>query len=507
MKKCVFFLTLLFACCNVINAQVDSIDSRHKAVVDHRALFNDVNEITWQNPAMKQDAHELSLTHISLSTNWQDKNQPFVVQEGSGLFTAALKADSYIRLSDNSAVWGKAAYTTGKRRNIKWNSVADYSLLEPDILGDTIGGDTRTQQYVFEGGYSTHRRRWHVGAEMLFRAEQEYRKVDPRPRSIVSDLTLRAGAGYDIEKYVLAFSFQGNIYRQTNSVDFYKPLGSIPEYQLMGLGEVYNRFSGDVNDLIFKGGGIKVQLDLAPSKLGSGVIANVWAGQYSYERVARLLNSLPLTTLYNKEVGIRAGWKHNGSLDYAVWGDYQFNRRSSDQHLAGTSSSQIYPVIAHLTMFKNYIINTSITAMVGRKSHTSWWIKASGGYSGNRQNFVFPRRTMKYGHVFGKVDGQVILAVSGNWTIVSSANASYHTCVNKLLRLPLTDMEPHFINMLDHNYKILSSNFTNAGASMRADYHISHSRFSVFGEMSYDIVVSSSHGHQNHIIFTLGVNI
>lgn len=509
MKNSILILLLFVASCTAVNAQdVDSISHNSQfAIVEHQALFNDVHELSWRNPAMMEGAYRHSLTHFYLTADWQKKSASFVLQKGSGHFVAAVKADSYIRLGNNTAVWGKASYTTGKNHDIKWNSVADYDLLEPDILGDTTGGDTRSEKYVFEGGYSTHRGRWHLGGEMLFRAEQEFRKVDPRMRSIVSDLTLRAGAGYDIAHYTLGFSFQGNIYRQTNSVDFYKPLGSIPEYQLMGLGEVYTRFSGDINDLIIKGGGIRLQLDLAPVEAYSGIIANAWISQHRYERVARLLNSLPLTTLYNKEAGLRAGWKQNGWLDYALWADYQFNRRSSDQHIAGTSSSQIYPVIAHLTMFKNHIINTSLNAIIGHKGATSWWVKTRGGYTGNRQSFVYPRRTMKYGHAFGHVEGQVIYNTSKNWTITTQVEGSYYACVNDNLLLPLANMEPHFIDMIEHNYNILKSNFTNAGARFRADYRVGRSRYSVFGELQYDITICSNHEYQNHIVVSLGVHI
>lgn len=486
---------------------VDSTISRHDAIVEHQSLINEVNELTWTNPAMKEGAYATSLTHIYLTAQWQRLTKPFLLQHGTGQSLVAVKADSYIRLGNRTAVWGRASYSTGKNRNIKWNSVADYDLLQPDVLGDTLGGNTRREQYVFEGGYGTHRGRWHLGGEMLFRAEQEYRKVDPRNRSIVSDLTLRAAAGYDIANHVLAFALQGNIYRQTCSVDFYKPLGSIPEYQLMGLGEVYTRFSGDVNDLIFKGGGIKLQADVSPHRHSSGVIATAWASQHSYERVARMLNSLPLTTLYNKEVGLRVGWKHCGALNYALWGDYQFNRRSTDQHLAGTSSSQIYPVIAHLTMYKNYIIHTSLTAMVGRNGTTAWWVKASAGYDGNREHFETPRRAMKRGHVFGQLEGQAIFAPSRHWTLTTHLGGSYHACVNDYLLMPLADMEPHFIDMIKHNFTVLSSNYTHAGAGMRADYHIGRTRYSVFGAVRYDITVGYNRECDNSLLFSLGIYI
>lgn len=499
---------LLTCCCASIQAQdADSTHFKHEAIVEHMTLINDALDLSWTNPALKESSRQHSLTHFYLTGDWQEKSEPLVLQEGTGHLKGAVNADSYIRLGNNQAVWGKASYTTGKNRDIKWNSVADYRLLEPDILGDTTGGDTRSERYVFEGGYSTHRKHWRLGGEMLFRAEQEYRKVDPRMRSIVSDLTLRAGVGHDLRDYSLAFYFQGNIYRQTNSVDFYKPLGSIPEYQMMGLGEVYTRFSGDVNDLIFKGGGVKLQLDLTPSNSHSGVITNLWAAQHSWQRVARLLNSLPLTTLYNKEVGVRVGWRHSGSLDYAIWGDYQFNRRSSDQHLAGTSSSQIYPVIARLTMYKNYIINTSVTAVVGRRSATSWMVKVRGGYAGNRQHFVYPRREMKYGHAFGEVAGQVAFQPSTQWTLVTQVDAAHYHCTAHHLLLPLALMEPHFIEMMHHNYDALRSHYTNAGARLRAYRHFKGSRYSIFGEMQYHLTLFSSHGHQNHIVVSLGVNI
>ncbi len=500
-------LLLLLAWHLSATAQVtDSTSTKHEALVEHLSLFNELSVISRTNPAMMETAYQYSLTNFHLTADWQKMSEPFVLQKGTGHFTAAMKADSYVRLSENTAVWGKASYTTGKKYDIKWNSVADYDLLEPDVLGDTVGGSTRMECYAFEGGYGTHINSWHVGGEMLFRAEQEYRKVDPRTRSIVSDLTLRAGVGYDISHYTLDFGMQGNIYRQTNSVDFYKPLGSVPEYQLMGLGEVYTRFSGDINDLIFKGGGIKLQLGLAPH-YGNGVIANAWASQHSWQRVARLLNSLPLTTLYNKEVGLRLGWERKGDIDYAMWGDYQFNRRSSDQHIAGTSSSQIYPVIAHLTMYKNYIINTSVTAMVGNQGTTSWVVKVRGGYSGNRQHFVHPRRTMKYGHAFGEVMGQLMLHPSKSWTLTTQVDGSYHGCTNNYLLLPLATMEPHFTRMLEHNFNVLKSNFTHAGARLRADYHIGNTRYSIFGEVQYGITISSTHEHQNNLLFSLGVNI
>ena len=486
----------------------DSVLTKHIAVAEHLSLKNEVLATAWNNPALMEMAHATSLTQFSLGTDWSNKSKPHVLQKGTGHMLASIKATSFLRLSQHSAVWGKASYMTGKMRGIKWNSVADYDLLEPDVLGDTVGGDTRREQYVLEGGYSRAIKRWHVGGELKFRAEQEYRKVDPRMRSIVSDLTLRAGASRMVGGYHLALGVEGNIYRQTNSVDFYKPLGSIPEFQLMGLGTTYTRFSGDINDLYFKGGGVKLQADLLPAG-DSGVFSTVGMAQHSYKRVARMLNSLPLTTLYNKEWGARVGYKQQfNRLDFAMWANFSYNRRTSDQHLAGTSSSQIYPVIAHLTMYKNNIFNSSLQAMLGnQQGEIEWNVKAQCGYCNNSQEFVFPHREMKYGCVYGNLEGQVIAAVARAWSITAVAATGYYGNTSRKLVLPLADMEPHFIDMLTHNFNFLSADYFTAHARLRTDYHFSRSRYSIFAEAGYGFTRCTQREYQHSLVFAIGVNL
>lgn len=502
-------LTLILLAVVTAAAQVreDSVASKHQVLVDHLSIKNEANALMWQNPALMETAHATSLTQFGISIDWQRQSAAFELQQGTGHVLGSIKAQSYLRLSPRSAVWGKAGYMTGKNRDIKWNSVADYNLLKPDILGDTLGGDTRREQYTFEGGYSSRvGDHWRMGGEMLFRAEQEYRKVDPRMRSIVSDLSLRAGAARELGHYNVALGIEGNIYRQTNSVDFYKPLGSIPEYQLMGLGTLYTRFSGDINDLYFKGGGITLQADLMPN--GAGVLATVRASQHHYERIARLLNSLPLTTLYNKEITARLGWKKEGTLDYAVWAHLKYNRRTSDQHIAGTSSSQVYPIIADLTMYKNNILATSLTAIIGRKAATIGWnVKAQAGYTSDEQEFVSPHRSMDYGHAWGTIDGQVIAALSRSFTITAMAGGGYCGSTNKSLTLPLANMEPHFIDMVNHNYRYLSTDYTTANVSLRTDYHLGRSRFSIYAQARYCYTHCSEREHQNNLMVSIGINL
>lgn len=76
-----------------------------------------------------------------------------------------------------------------------------------------------------------------------------------------------------------------NIYKQTDDVTFMREEGVIAEYQLTGLGATYARFSGEVNRLYYKGGGVRLLLNLQPES-GNGFFANLSMGEHSYERIA-----------------------------------------------------------------------------------------------------------------------------------------------------------------------------------------------------------------------------
>ena len=65
MKNRIFILLLVIAGCTTINAQdVDSVNNWRDVVVEHRALLNEVHEISWRNPAMMESAYRHSLTHF-----------------------------------------------------------------------------------------------------------------------------------------------------------------------------------------------------------------------------------------------------------------------------------------------------------------------------------------------------------------------------------------------------------------------------------------------------------
>ncbi len=121
MKYITIILAFLALPVVVLAQDGDSVPTKHIAVAEHLSLKNEVLATAWNNPALMEMAHATSLTQFSLGTDWSNKSKPHVLQKGTGHMLASIKATSFLRLSQHSAVWGKASYMTGKMRGIKWN--------------------------------------------------------------------------------------------------------------------------------------------------------------------------------------------------------------------------------------------------------------------------------------------------------------------------------------------------------------------------------------------------
>ena len=253
----------------------------------------------WQNPAVYGTVFRFTQNELMLTARYSHASAPLLLEKGDGHSAAEAKTTAYIRLSNHTTVWGKAAYTTQKTFNIRWNSTSDHDLLAPYVLADTVGGDTQGERYTFSGGYATAIGKWNIGAEMLFRAEQEWRNRDPRMRGIVSDLTIKAGAAYQTAgNYQLGASLSGNIYKQSNDVDLYNEQGGAAQYVMTGLGTHYKRFSGFASDVNYTGSGNTLLLSAQPLTQ-RGFYGDITLESSRYKRISNEYNSLPLTTLYN----------------------------------------------------------------------------------------------------------------------------------------------------------------------------------------------------------------
>lgn len=452
----------------------------------HTSVWHTSGRGFLENPAMMGQAYATSYSELRVSALYDHQSEPFVLQKGSGESRADMKAESYLRLSDHSAVWGSAHYGTGRRRNIVWNSTSDYDLLEPYILADTIGGDTRHEVYGFSGGYGSRMGRLALGADASFRTEHEYRDVDPRMRGIVSDLTLRAGMTLDWAGMALGASFTANVYKQTNSVAFFNELGVAPEYQMTGLGTVYTRFSGDKRTLYYEGGGYGVRLHAEPSALasGRGLYADLLLEERHYKRIVADLNSMPLTKLVYNTADLTLGWKSNRAVDLDIYLRALYTERSGDEYIAGTAMTQYYPITGRLTLYKNYISRLALGAVAGRRmGESEFHVSCEGGYESNRRHYVYPARRLDASHVYGQLGAQMLRRLSAPLLVRVDGSVRYDRCVDDKLVMPFGTMGQSLASLVRHEYRYASADMTSASLSVRADRTLSGALTGVFCQL------------------------
>lgn len=471
------------------------------ALVEHTSLGQLTIHEAMRNPALHGFGYRSSFSELSMGIELQRQSQAFVLEKGKGYTLPYLKVKTYHHLNDHSSVWGEASYMTGKQHDIRWNSTSDYDLLQPYVLADTLGGDTRRERYAISGGYAMRISQWSVGGEMLVRAEQEYRKIDPRMRGVVTDLTLRFGGGYELSRYRIGAAVEGNIYRQTNSVAFYREEGVIPEYQMTGLGTEYSRFSGDKRSLYYDGGGLALMLH-ASSVDHNGVYADVTLDDHRYHRKLAEYNSMPLTDLYNEHAGVTFGWERETKYKLAVFGHFNYTRRIGNEHVGGTSDARYFPVIACLTMYKSHLIDGYIGALFGKGNHH---VVLTAGYQSKREEYVYPHRQLDASHVYAKLQGQCFFRPSNKWQLSLNADASYLANVSDKQVMPFANMDAEITQLMQHKYDYAKGNYATIGAKLRADYAWKDSRFGLFAELGGDMTFCSVGEHQALLQSSIGI--
>lgn len=497
MKRYIHIILLLF--CPVLQVIAVSPDSVY---TDRNSLWRYTRNEALQNPALMTRAYLKSFTQLGAQLEYSKQSEAFCLEKGTGSFTPEVAVNSYIKLTRSSVVWGEAGYANGKFFDKVYNNVADLELLYPDIIADSIGGDTRRERYLFSGGYAAERGKWQMGGELRFRAEQEYRSYDPRMRSIVSDLNLRAGAAYALGSYRLGAFVAGNIYRQTADVDFYGETNGMGELQMTGLGTSYVRFSGSNRDIFYEGKGGVVGIDVTPNA-DNGWWGHLRHSMHQYERLSDEYNALPLTTLYRQQTGITVGYKQKQEKrDWALLLHAGYDKRASDEHVVGSASGQDYPILTDLTMYRQYQWDVYAAALYGRNS---WHLLARAGFLSNRQSYAYEERKMQYARLYGELTAQWLKGVGKELKLDVQTTCGYAGNIRHEILMPYANMTPSITAYVKHTYNYLKASYAHVGASVRADYKPQSWAIGLFGRLGTRWQYCTEGEYEGSVNLSLGI--
>lgn len=502
MKKLLLLYTLLLlAAYSGAAAAGDTL-----AVTEHLSVWNRQNAQQNINPAFRGVAYAYSFSQLGCFYDYNHQQQAYILQKGNGHSLLKIKGDSYKHLDKKQTVWGDASYTSGIRKNVKWNSTADYELLYPYILADSLGGNLTTEQYAFGGGYATRiASKVTLGLELRYRSEHEYRMRDPRPRSIVSDLSVMAGVQYNLSTYLVGAAVGFTRYKQIGSVAFYSEAGGISEYLMTGLGTIYERFTGN-SAMLYDGEGWKGEVALAPAQ-PAGWFMSCLVSRNSYRRIITSLNSLPLTTLYVSVLSAQGGWRSQARYccSVALGADASF--REGVEHIAGDGEAAIFPIIGHLSMYENTRRHIYARAMFGQPTGVwgSWYLSAQLGGTSHAAKYRYPQRTMDLETIYAGVELQVAHPVGQKQQLSWNGSGYYYGNVKSGLDLPLATDKPALAHMMTYSFRYYSASYTVVSANMRSDWRLRKSDLGLFAVVGGRYIQCSVSSQSTSLILSGGI--
>lgn len=452
----------------------DSTDIAH-GVREHASPAVRFVASVYENPSARPFAFGTSLTTLSLSGEYENLDEAAVPQKGSGLRTAGFQADSYLHLNGRSTAWGGAGYRFGRTMNVVWNESADYDLLYPYVMADSVGGDLSMERYSFRGGYArtTDRLSWGICAD--YRAQLEYRRKDPRPRNIVSDMKLSGGFSLALgRRYLLGASVSGRIYSQHNNVKIFSALGGPKIYQMLGLGMYSTRFSDGQTDLHHKGGGYAASIDFY-SRDRQGLSLSVGYEDFFARRIMTGRNNLPLTRLDEATLRGEAAWRQrNGRHDWGVKLALSRSGRTGTEFVYGDGSgASNYPKIGEVDQFRNRRTALNVSGLWGYEAPRRWdlYIEPRGGLFSTRASYLSPSRRFEFVHAGG---GAAFTAVktAGRSLLHFSASADFRSGSDAELRTTGLDEESFAGQMLRQAFDNLASSASLYGIGVSWSYSL-----------------------------------
>ena len=405
-------------------------------------------------------------SEIKAVYDFRREDDALLPQEGDGLDQGSVKVNSLIRLRSHSAVRAGAEYSRGVKRNVLWNSTSDFELLYPDVMVDTVGGDLQKEQYSFYGAWSRLIGKAHIGVYGGYRALHEFRQVDPRPRSVTSDLNAALTGGIAAKGYVFDLNAAFRVYKQSQDVSFYDPLGAnTSELHFTGLGSRFARFdgSGDFTSSRYNGHGWEVSATVTPGH------PDGWTGSLSYNSldIECLLvanNEVPITDLWIQKVDGLVGYKRlSGAVKWTALAGIDYELRQSTENIIDTGKNKEYAVQGSLTMYRNRVLSANLKGAIEVPS-AAGTISAEPVFEYYRfsAEYIFPKREM----TFSFADAGLKMGLRRShkdWLF--SVIARLHRTLGPVgaLSIPAEYTEERILEHYGHFHSMISSGRTTAG--------------------------------------------
>ncbi len=470
-------LVSLSAACTAAESGADSLSIFRRTMLD-ASPAGTLPEAVLRNPVAMGYRQAFSLSELSIGYERDRRREAALAQEGDGYDGFGFAARSFVRTGPKGRVFGEAGYDNGTRRNVRWNETADFALLGPYVAADSVGGDLKTERYRFSGGYAHTAERWSWAARLDYRAELDYREVDPRPRNVVSDLTGSLAAARSLgTDYRLSLAAHARKYGQRGDIAFYNDMYQATVYHMTGLGMDYVRFAGIQTSTYYAGWGVGGSVDLFPA-VSEGFSASLAYDYFTFHKEMPGMNNLPMVAMVSGAA--RALLAYRGSAPGGTWGitargDYR--RRVGEEHLFGDPVGNVYPQIGTVNGYVDRMVYGTVSGFVASRStaRTVWWVEPEISYFDFRADYDAAARRLAFGRWRAGIEGAAMRAWD-RWMLRLGGEVAVSGKTSGDLTLPGADFGVSRIRTLRRNYDYLTDDFVRLRLEAQANYRIGGDR-------------------------------
>ncbi len=471
MKKAILSsLIFLLATVSFSRAQGEDSVSVFQRVYKHSAARQQFLTTPYLNPALNFYRQSYSLSTLGATGKWNDESRAEKAELGEGWKGFDLSAESYMYMSEKARAWGNAYYRNGTRKNVQWNESADYELLYPYVIADTIGGDMKSETYFFKGGYAASHKRWTFGGEFSYRALQEYRDIDPRPNNKVADLQGKAGVSYRFHPlYAAALSVEARKYKQNGDLKYYDELGVSKTFHLIGLGNSYTRFDGTRTVVRYQGHSYGAGVSLLPVHIDGR-----WSGSFNYrhsfyEKILPSSNDLTLNEIREDWMQGEITWTSKSNRRFLGFkASAEYNNRKGTENLYGDAVNEIYPLISTAEQFGSKSLHGAASSCYELQQTENWrWsLHSVIGYIQQEETYRTPAKRMEY-----KLwNASLAFTSTYKWKenmLYTRIYGIHYGKIDATLNLDGEVAHPYALTVLQQNLDMQSGSRTGYGVSLR----------------------------------------
>lgn len=284
---------------------------------------------------------------MGLIYTYERSPQAVIQQHGRGINQMQFEADAFHVLSKNSRLWGDVSYTNACTWDVQGSETSDYDLVYPYVVADQVGGDMKSETYVFNSGYAWHHKKWTIGGTLGYRALLAYRDIDPRPKNTIGHLKATISTAYSVNStYLWSVHLGGEKYKQESVISFINPYKTVLLCHDTGLGTVYSRFTGNGSDTDIIGQFYQLSMAYYPkTNNGFGGQTDWIIGQL--QKKLNGFNELPLTDLSINNYQCVAYYVHQEpSHTWKIQGTWNTKTRKGTENIFGSDATTTYEKIS-----------------------------------------------------------------------------------------------------------------------------------------------------------------